>query len=160
MTMIVRQLAYCYQRQKNNSSPYCQRTKTIKEELESAYQMNTNSSIEKQQKSRKVDGGRTCYCSHPHLLDQMVQRKARCKGEVLLNGPKNHESSLIVLSDKKVQMWERKADFSTVDTILLFFLLGSHRSNTLVCNPSAQYCFVSTSLNMFTNFIYEIKLKI
>jgi hypothetical protein len=108
--------------------------------------MDTNSSTEKHQKSRKVDRRRTCYCPHPRLLDQMVQRKARCKRKVLLNGPKNHESSLTMSSDIKVQMWERKADFSTVDTILLFFLLGSHRSGMLVCNPSAQYHFVSISL--------------
>jgi hypothetical protein len=117
--------------------------------------MNTNSSTEKQQKSRKVDRRRTCYCPHLHLLDQMVQRKARCKGEVLLNGPKNHESSLTVSSDIKVHVWGRKTDFSTVDTTLLFFLPGSHHSGMLVCNPSAQYCFVSISLNMFTNFIHE-----
>ena len=65
------------------------------------------------------------------------------------------DGSVIVSSDVKVQVRGRKGDFSTVDTSLLFFLLGSHRSDTLVCNPSAQYCFVSTSLNMFTNFIYE-----
>jgi hypothetical protein len=117
--------------------------------------MNTNSSTEKQQKSRKVDRRRTCYCPHLHLLDQMVQRKARCKGEVLLNGPKNHESSLTVSSDIKVHVWGRKTDFSTVDTTLLFFLPGSRHSGMVVCNPSAKYCFVSISLNMFTNFIHE-----
>jgi hypothetical protein len=85
----------------------------------------------------------------------MVQRKAKSKGEDLINGPKNHEFWLIVSSDVNVQVWGRKADFSTVDTALLFFLQGSHRSDTLVFNPSAQYCFVSISLNMFTNFIYE-----
>ena len=83
----------------------------------------------------------------------MVQRKARCKGEVLLNGPKKHESSLTVSSDIKAQMWERKADFSTVDTILLFFLLGSHRSGTLVYNLSAKYRFVSISLKF--EYVYK-----
>jgi hypothetical protein len=115
--------------------------------------MNTNSSTKKQQKSRNVDGRRTCYFFHPRLLDQMVQIKARCKGEVLLNGPKNHESSLIVSSDIKVQMWERKANFSTVDTILLFFLLGTRRFGTLVCNPSTQYRFVSISLKF--EYVYK-----
>jgi hypothetical protein len=84
----------------------------------------------------------------------MVQRKAKSKGEDL-NGPKNHEFWPTVLSDVNVHVWGRKADFSTVDTTLLFFLQGSRRSDTLVCNPSAQYCFVCISLNMFTNFIYE-----
>ena len=80
-------LAHRYQTE-NNSPPYYQRTKTIKEELESASPMNINSSTKKQQKSRKVDGRRTCNCPHPRLLDQMVLGRAKCKGEVLLNGPK------------------------------------------------------------------------
>jgi hypothetical protein len=50
--------------------------------------MNINSSTKNQQKSRKVDGRRICNYLHPHLLEWMVQRKAKCKGEVLLNGPK------------------------------------------------------------------------
>jgi hypothetical protein len=115
--------------------------------------MNPNSSTKSQQKSRKVDGRRRCNCPYPQ--DQMVQRKAKCKGEVLLNGPKNHEFSPIVSSDIKVHVWGRKANFSIVDTTLLFFFLGSSRSGTLVCNPSAQYCFVFISLNIFTNFIHE-----
>jgi hypothetical protein len=83
----------------------------------------------------------------------MMQIKARYKGEVLLNGPKNHESSLTVSSDIKVQMWERKANFSTVDTILLFFLLGIRWFGTLVCNPSNQYRFVSISLKF--EYVYK-----
>jgi hypothetical protein len=82
-------------------------------------------------------------------------KKDRCKVEVLLNGPENHESSPTMSSDIKVHVWGRKTDFSTVDTTLLFLLLGFRRSDTLVCNPSAQYCFVSISLNMFINFIHE-----
>jgi hypothetical protein len=85
----------------------------------------------------------------------MVPRKAKCKGDVLLNGPKNHVSSPTLSSDTKVHVWGRKVDFSVVDTTLLFFFLGSRRSGMLVCNPSAQYCFVSISLNMFTNFIHK-----
>ena len=41
-----------------------------------------------QQKSRKVDGRRTCNYPHLHLLDWIVQRNVKCKREVLLNGPK------------------------------------------------------------------------
>jgi hypothetical protein len=31
---------------------------------------------------------RACNYLHHHLLDRIIQRKAKCKGEVLLNGPK------------------------------------------------------------------------
>ena len=36
---------------------------------------------------------RICNCPHHYLLDRMVQRKVKCKGEVQLNGPKINEPS-------------------------------------------------------------------
>ena len=64
---------------KNNTPPCRYRTRTIKEELEFASPMNSNSSTKNQQKSRKVDGRRACNCPYPHLQDRMVRRKAKCK---------------------------------------------------------------------------------
>jgi hypothetical protein len=58
-------------------------------ELKSASPMNTNSLTKTSQKSTMGDKERrACNYLHHLLLDRIIQRKAECKGEVLLNGPK------------------------------------------------------------------------
>jgi hypothetical protein len=104
------------------------------------------------------DERRSCKCLHPHLLDRISERWTTSEDM----GVTTHSEGYFNIGTWLLSVeWHKSLSVGEKGRLLyrwydmLSFPSSSHYSDTLVCNPSAHYYFVSISSNDFTNSLHE-----